>query len=498
MKLRDLDVRKKIMLANFMMIVIPVFIILLVMIGILIGILTGAGSSVTIAAASKWAGETTNYQLQLMIDSLSEDLVENDNAFREGSSLLEICSELERMGISVAILDETGARYVSPDISYEDLEAQADALHATGSPSFVRTQEGFACRTMTESENGVFSILAAAPGFAYPAGEYYAYDSLKTHLKVILVAIGAAAIIIIILTGSYLSKRLSRSILAPVRKLGEAAAAVRGGNLDRPVGYASGDELGQVCALFDEMRLRLKASKQAEQRYEQQRKQMIAGISHDLSTPITTIKGYVSGILDGIADTPEKKEHYLRTIYDRACDMDQMVDSLFLFSKLDLDQEPFRMEPVDLIAYFKDCFTELRGKPVEMNVEFHTGTCKNAPVLIDRVQFDRVVANLVDNSIKYRRGESCSFGLWLDCTEKEVTLAFKDNGIGIAEGEAEKIFENFYRTDPARSNAAKGSGLGLSITRRIVERMGGHISARMRKSGGLCITITLPRAKGEI
>lgn len=495
-KLKDLDVRKKIILANFMMIVIPVLIIVLVMIGILIGILTGAGSSVTIAATSKWAGETTNYQLQLMIDSLSEDLVENENVFREGSTLLEICSELEAMGVHIAISDGTGMRYISPGVSPGELEAQANALHAAGSPSFVRTQEGFACRTVTESENGVFSIVAAAPGFAYPAGEYYAYDSLKAHLKVILVTVGAAAIIIIIFTGSYLSKRLSRSILAPVRKLGEATAAVRGGNLDRPVGYTSGDELGQVCALFDEMRLRLKESKQAEQRYEQQRKQMIAGISHDLSTPITTIKGYVSGILDGIADTPEKKEHYLRTIYGRACDMEQMVDSLFLFSKLDLDEEPFRMERVDLVAYFEDYFAEMR-KPVEVKSSFHPGTCRSAPVLIDRLQFDRVIANLADNSIKYRRGDSCLLELWLSCTENEVVLEWKDDGIGIAGGEAEKIFESFYRTDPARGNAAKGSGLGLSIARRIVERMGGYISARARRSGGLCITITLPMAKGE-
>ena len=117
MKLRDLDVRKKIMLTNFMMIVIPVLIILLITMGILVGILTDAGSSVTIAAASKWAGETTNYQLQLMVDSLNEDLVENKNAFREGSSFLEICSELEQIGVKIAVSDETDVRYVSPGTS---------------------------------------------------------------------------------------------------------------------------------------------------------------------------------------------------------------------------------------------------------------------------------------------------------------------------------------------------------------------------------------------
>ncbi|WP_147568065.1 sensor histidine kinase [Christensenella intestinihominis] len=498
MKLRDIDVRKKIMLTNFMMIVIPVLIILLVTVGILIGILTGAGSSVTIAAAGKWAGETTNYQLQLMIDSLSEDLVENKNAFREGSPFLEICLELEKIGVNIAVSDETGVRYVSPGAAPGQLERQADALHASQTPSFVRTQEGFASRTVTESGNGTFSIVAAAPGLAYPAGEYYAYDSLKAHLKAVLVIVGTAAIVIIILTGIDLSKRLSRSILAPVRKLGEATFAVRSGNLDHPVGYASGDELGQVCEEFDEMRLRLKESKQAEKRYEQQRKQMIAGISHDLSTPLTAIKGYVSGILDGIADTPEKREHYLRTIYDRACDMDKMVDSLFLFSKLDLDQEPFHMERVDLAAYFKDWCKEAREKLPGMEIAFHPGPCASAPVLVDRLQFDRVVANLLDNSIKYRKGDSGKIEISLRCTGNTVALDFQDDGIGIAEGETEKIFESFYRTDPARGNAAGGSGLGLAIVRRIVERMGGRVSAHAREGGGLRMTIALPKAEGDV
>lgn len=498
MKLRDLDVRKKIMLTNFMMIVIPVLIILLITMGILVGILTDAGSSVTIAAASKWAGKTTNYQLQLMVDSLNEDLVENKDAFREGSSFLEICSELEQIGVKIAVSDETDVRYVSPGTSYEELDAQAGALHAAGAPSFVRTQEGFACRTVTESENGVFSIIAAAPGLAYPAGEYYAYDLLKSHLKVILVAVGAAAIIIIIFTGINLSKRLSRSILAPVRKLGEATFAVRSGNLNHPVGYASGDELGQVCVLFDEMRLRLKESEQAEKRYEQQRKQLIAGISHDLSTPLTTIKGYVSGILDGVADTPEKREHYLRTIYDRACGMDKMVDSLFLFSKLDLNQEPFRMERVDLVPYFEDWCGAAREKADGMEIVLRRGTCESAPVIVDRFQFDRVVANLLDNSIKYRRGDSGKIELCLSCAGNTVALVFQDNGIGVAEGETEKIFESFYRTDPARGNAARGNGLGLAIVRRIIERMGGSISAHARKSGGLRLAIILPKAEGDI
>ena len=103
---------------------------------------------------------------------------------------------------------------------------------------------------------------------------------------------------------------------------------------------------------FDEMRLRLRDSVKSQQRYEDNRKELLAGISHDLSTPLTAIKGYVSGLIDGIADTPEKQAHYLKTIYSTACDMDNLVSELFTFSKLDLDRIPFYFEQVDLVWIF--------------------------------------------------------------------------------------------------------------------------------------------------
>lgn len=496
MKFKNLSVRRKILLTNFMMIVIPVFIVLLVMAVILAGILTGGGPGVMIAAAEKWAGETTNYQLQLMIDSISEQLAEEEDAFRENSSMRELCRKLEQTGIHIAIADDTGVRYLSEGTSYEALERQADELGASSAPSFVRTQDGFACRAVTKTAAGAYSITAAAPGFAYPQGEYYAYDSIKAHLKVILVVVSAAAVVIILLTGVFLSRKLSRSILDPVEKLGKATEALCKGDLDQPVGYGSEDELGQVCKGFDEMRIRLRESRRREERYRQQRKQLIAGISHDLSTPITSIQGYVSGILDGIADTPEKRERYLHTIYDRACDMNRMVDGLFLLTKLDLDREPFHMERTDLAQYFKEKYPGWKEKIPDMELEVHMDGSRGMFVQIDRFQFERVVANLIDNSSKYRRGAHGKVNIYLVRNAGAAEITFRDDGIGIAENEEEKIFESFYRADPAR-NTEKGSGLGLAIARQIVEHMGGKIWAQAVQSGGLIIRIRLPEAGGE-
>ena len=126
-----------------------------------------------------------------------------------------------------------------------------------------------------------------------------------------------------------------------------------------------------MCADFDEMRLRLRDSVKSQQRYEDNRKELLAGISHDLSTPLTAIKGYVSGLIDGIADTPEKQAHYLKTIYSTACDMDNLVSELFTFSKLDLDRIPFYFEQVDLVGFFEDCCDELQPKFATQETEIY-------------------------------------------------------------------------------------------------------------------------------
>ena len=175
--------------------------------------------------------------------------------------------------------------------------------------------------------------------------------------------------------------------------------------------------------------------------YEQGRKELIAGISHDLSTPLTSIKGYVSGLLDGIANTPEKQEHYLKTIYHTACDMEHLVDSLFLFSKLDLGKVPFHWEIVSVVDYFTDYMEEtkprLLEKDMKLSLEIHT----NSPcyVRMDRLQFGRVVSNLVDNSVKYKRVGLGILKITIQEERETVQIIVKDNGIGVSPNECEKI-----------------------------------------------------------
>ena len=494
MKFKDTPIRKKITRTNFMMVGIPVLIVLLLTVGILLGILTGAGSSLTIAAIDKMSGgNVTNYQLQLMVDAINEDLAENPAALEAGSPLREVCAELEKMGAQVMVAENGETRYLSPGAEAEEMDERAGDY---GPSVFLRTEEGFLYRAQTNTQNGDFVLTVADDGLLYPQGEMFILEQVKSRLKMILLAVCAAAVIIIVLTGSVLSRRLSRSILVPGGKLKEATQAVHDGNLDRPVGYSSGDELGQVCGEFDEMRRRLLASVQKQKEYARQRQEMVAGISHDLSTPITSIKGYISGILDGVADTPEKREHYLRTVYDTACDMERMVDDLFLLSKLDVGDLPNTMERVELGAFLEDYCGDLKILMRKNGVELVFENRCGGPVFADadRMEMGRVLQNLAENSIKYRKMDEkvkSRVNIVLDEERGAARIVFSDNGTGVAAHETEKIFESFYRGDPARSK--KGSGLGLSIARRIVERMGGRISAQGRPGLGLAVTILLPR-----
>lgn len=504
MKFKDISIQKKITWSNFMMIVIPVMIVLLVMLGILVGILAGTGSGISIAAMEKFSSKMTNYQLQLMVDSLSEEIAEKPQPFAQGSVFLETCKDMEGFGTDILVSEGADVLYLTQGASQQEMLQDAAAIGAGGGagPLFLRNEDGFVYRTQTSADGKEYSVFAVNRGLAYDAGEYYAFEQIKTQLKILLVAIGGTAILIIVVTGAMVSRKLSKSILVPLKELGRATGELRNGNLDYAVRFRSRDELGQVCEEFDDMRRRLKESMLLQQKYAREQQEMIAGISHDLLTPITSIKGYVSGIVDGIADTPEKQEHYLRTIYDTACDMDHLVENLFLFSKLGTDKMPFHMEGIDLAAYLADCCGELRFKVQKYGMElvFENRCRGNVWVDIDRAQLGRVLKNLADNSIKYRKRDTSVKSrinvVLEDAGRGSLRLLFSDNGIGIRETEAEKIFESFYRSDPARGNAAKGSGLGLSIARRIIKRMGGSITAQGRLGLGLAVQIILPR-KGE-
>ena len=301
-----------------------------------------------------------------------------------------------------------------------------------------------------------------------------------------------AILIIVVLTNGVITYLVSRSIIKPLMVLKRGTEEIKQGNLEFAVKCPSKDEIGEVCSVFEEMRLKLKESIGLQLQVEENRKELVSNISHDLKTPITSIKGYVEGIMDGVADTPEKMDRYIRTVYAKAVDMDRLIDDLFLFSKLDLKSLPFNFERTDIVKYFEDCSDELKLDFESRGITFSLKTdMQSAVVAADREKLKRVVMNIVDNSAKYMERPDGSITIWLRDKGEAIEAEIRDNGQGIDSGELPYIFDRFYRADPSRSTVTGGSGLGLAIARQIIEGHGGTIRAESEPGKGTGIYLTL-------
>jgi len=316
---------------------------------------------------------------------------------------------------------------------------------------------------------------------------------MSTFIISYILIVFIISLIVVTITNGILSTKIYKKLIVPLELLSYGAEQIKNGNLDFEMNYESDDEFKQVCGDFDEMRLRLKDSVESQLKYEEDRKQLVVGISHDLRTPLTAIKGYVEGLRDGIANTPEKQKKYLNTIYTKACDMDILVDSLFLFSKLDTGNFPFKFDKINMKEYMNNFYKHMKDEFYEKDVEFFfdnkcSDLCK---VKLDCQEMNRVLLNIVENSVKYKWDNKIKVKITVDEKEDSVVIELSDNGNGVEEEELPNLFVSFYRGDVSRTNPSEGSGLGLAIAKNIVEAHGGKIAAY--NINGLTINITLPK-----
>lgn len=343
---------------------------------------------------------------------------------------------------------------------------------------------------------------------AYPDGEsgritlFRGSGSIPVALRPILLLV---ILLAIASTNAVLTMWISRSIIKPLYALKKAAEQIKDGDLNFTVKPTTRDEIGELSVAFEEMRYRLKESLDRGMQYEENRKELIANISHDLKTPITAIKGYVEGLRDGIANSPEKMDKYIRTIYSKAEDLDRLIDELFLYSKLDLNKAPFHLETVELNRCIGDGLEELQfdAEKAGVTIVYRPSAVSQMHVAADREKLKRVLGNIVENSLKYMKlareqsDASPSTGLVtveLIDGEREATVRIEDNGPGIDAAELPYIFDRFYRVDRSRNSNTGGSGLGLAIVKQIVEGHGGRIWAESAVGRGTTVYFTLRKA----
>lgn len=291
-----------------------------------------------------------------------------------------------------------------------------------------------------------------------------------------------------------ISRRIYNRILMPVESLKMAVFEVTQGNYDVQVTSPSVPEITQLIEAFNEMSARLRESELLKQKYEANRKELIASISHDLKTPITSINGFTDGILDGVANTPEKQESYVRIIQQNARYMNRLIDDLLLYSKLDLHKLNFEFSPLPFGEYVSELFSELKLENEENGVvmTFANRLESDVSIPMDSRHFTRAIRNIVANAVTHGHGNAPQIDFTLDGTMDSLVLCIQDNGPGIASEQLPHIFDRFYRADCSRNPANGSSGLGLAIAREIVQAHRGTITAESIPGSGARICIRLP------
>lgn len=281
---------------------------------------------------------------------------------------------------------------------------------------------------------------------------------------------------VMILTTTLVTMRMSRSITKPIAELTKAAENIRMGDLDFEVLGSRYEEIDILCNEFDSMRKSLRDARKTEEQLRRERNMLLANLSHDLRTPVTSIKGYIDGIRDGVADSPEKLEKYLDTIYSKAVVIEDMVRNLSTFSKLELSKLQFRFVYGELNSFLREFVEEYRLDLEKHDMVLETAFCETpVQVKIDYEQMGRVFANLIENAIKYKKEGTGRLSVATYAGDGGIYAQIADDGIGMKKEELKKVFEGFYRVDTARTMNIKGSGLGLGIARQIVEKHGGKI-----------------------
>ncbi|MBR1770832.1 MAG: HAMP domain-containing histidine kinase [Lachnospiraceae bacterium] len=316
------------------------------------------------------------------------------------------------------------------------------------------------------------------------------YSLISRHL---LVDMFVAIIAILIFTSIMLTQWIQRSVFRPVNDLNVAMQKIKDGNLDYMLRSDEKGEIGELYDSYEDMRLRLKESEAEKKENIERNKEMISNISHDLKTPITAIKGYVEGIIDGVADTPEKVDKYVKTIYNKANDMDRLINELTIYSGIDTNRIPYNFHRINVADYFGDCVEEvgldLESKNIKLN--YSNLTDVDTVIIADPEQMKKVINNIISNSIKYMDKPQGTIAIRILDRTDSIQVEIEDNGKGIAQKDLQRIFERFYRTDASRNSAQGGSGIGLSIVKKIIEDHGGYIWATGREGEGTCMHFVL-------
>lgn len=424
------------------------------------------------------------------LEEIRDETADDPEKLEDNAWLNSKNQELEEQHCFIVVREENdiyynGSTEISDQKLLEILPASGDTVSGSDSSIYLRASDQALIKQMDYrmtdgTEASLF--LVAEMNRAFP------------EIKTWLIEVALSIIVVLALTCLITSMWIYRSIDEPLQEVKNATRQIRDGNLNYPLDTRSTiTEITELGEDFEDMRLRLKESAEEKIEGDKESKELLSNISHDLKTPITAIKGYALGLMEGVANTPEKMDRYVRTIYNKANDMDNLIDELTMYSKIDTNRIPYNFTRIHIADYFEDCVEDLKLDLQDRGIEL---TCFNylnddAVVIADPEQLKRVINNIINNSVKYMDKPNGVINIRLRDVGDFVQVEIEDNGRGIDQKEVTRIFDRFYRTDQSRNSRIKGSGIGLSIVHKIISDHEGKVWATSKKGVGTVIYFVL-------
>lgn len=286
---------------------------------------------------------------------------------------------------------------------------------------------------------------------------------------------------------------MSRPLQTSLKKMTHTTNEIGLGHLETTLLYNENDDFEALAQSIERMRRSLKDAKEKQNRLVEEKKELIANISHDLRTPITSIRGYVQGLKDGVPKSEEQKMEYLETIESKTYMVESLVNDLNEIAKYDAQMIQLQKQPISLKHFLTDCTDALQKDVAKVggSLSLHY-IIKDLTISIDPEKLMRVFINCIENAIKYRSQKTLEIIILVNQDDDGAFINITDNGIGVPSNEVDFIFQRFYRTDKSRNLNVAGSGIGLSISQEIIEAHHGKISAFNNDNQGLTVSIRLP------
>jgi signal transduction histidine kinase len=314
----------------------------------------------------------------------------------------------------------------------------------------------------------------------------------SSELPLLLLLVGFAGVISLGL-GIVLALVVARRVTA----LNRGAQALAAGDLGTRVTVQGSDELAELAREFNGMAEQLATGAAERERQEHVRRELIAAVSHDLRTPLASIRAMLEAINDGLIDDPATHDRYLRTMRSQVDHMNVLINDLFELSRIDAGSLRLERRRVALAELLNEAVMGLQAQAQERRIALRTEVASDVPpVPADPQQIERVIFNLLANALRHSPAGSTVRLLVESCADQldapAARIAVIDQGEGIAPEDLPHIFDRFYRGDKSRSRATGGAGLGLAIARGIVEAHGGRIWVASRPGEGTSVFFTLP------